>query len=117
MSRALSDAAGLWLCLFSLSTLYAQEVVPVGAGSYASVPPASAGKEAEEMLQRKFPLVGAASRPIPTNKLWTHLLNGKPEGTLWMYPWRVDPREAGLELFLPLKWSENGSEPVAESPL
>ncbi len=117
MFRTLAAAASLCLSFLSTAALNAQDVVPVGAGSYASFPPASAGKGAEEMLARKFPLVGSMSRPIPTNKLWTHLLNGKPEGTLWMYPWRVDPREAGLELFLPLKWNENGSDPVAESPL
>jgi hypothetical protein len=34
-----------------------------------------------------------------------------------MYPWRVDPRETGLELFFPSRWNSNGSDPVCESPL
>src|SRR5712691_8267485 len=114
---AFTRAAAVCFCVLHVSLVSAQEVVRVGAGSYASVPPANAGKAAEEMLKQSFPLVGSAPRPIPTNKHWTNLLKGKPEGTLWMYPWRVDPRETGLELFLPWRWNENGSDPVAESPL
>lgn len=102
---------------FALAEANAQDVVPVGSGSYASSPPANAGDGAAEMVKRTFPLLGSAARPIPTNKLWTSLLNGKPEGALWMYPWRIDPKETGLELFLPLRWNEAGSEPLAESPL
>jgi endoglucanase Acf2 len=95
----------------------AQDVVPVGKGSYAAQPPASAGKGAQEMAARKFPLVDPADRPIPTNKLWTALWEGKASGSLWMYPWRVDPKETGLELFLPVRWNANGSDPVCDGPL
>jgi endoglucanase Acf2 len=95
----------------------AQDVVPVGKGSYAAFPPANAGNGAREMVGRKFPLVDPADRPIPTNKLWTALLSGRASGSLWMYPWRVDPKETGLELFLPIRWNEKGSDPVADSPL
>jgi len=95
----------------------AQEAVPVGQGSYAAFPPAGAGEGARDMAGRQFPLVDPADRPIPTNKLWTALLNGKAAGSLWMYPWRVDPKETGLELFLPLRWNQNGSDPVCDSPL
>ena len=56
-------------------------------------------------------------RPIPTNKLWTHLLDGKAAGSLWMYPWRVDPRESGLELHFPIKWLASGSDPQCDAPL
>jgi endoglucanase Acf2 len=69
------------------------------------------------MAGRKFPLVDPADRAIPTNKLWTALLGGKASGSLWMYPWRVDPKETGLELFLPVRWNGNGSDPVCDSPL
>ena len=95
----------------------AQEPVRVGKGSYAASPPPAAGKPAAEMTARHFPLVGKADRPIPTNKLWTWLLNGKASGSLWMYPWRVDPKETGVNLFLPIKWNANGSDPVCDSPL
>jgi endoglucanase Acf2 len=89
----------------------------VGKGSYAALPPATAGNGAQEMVGRKFPLVDPTDRPIPTNKLWTALLSGKASGSLWMYPWRVDPKETGLELFLPICWNTSGSDPVCDSPL
>ena len=95
----------------------AQNPVPVGKGSYAEFPPPSAGAGAMDMVQRTFPLVEKTDRPIPTNKLWTSLLNGKAAGALWMYPWRVDPKETGLELFLPVQWNANGSDPVCDAPL
>lgn len=115
MLRRMSEL--LIVLLLQSPVAFGQDVVPVGAGSYASTPPANAGDGAADMMRRTFSLVGSAARPIPTNKLWTHLLNGKAEGSLWMYPWRVDPRETGLELFLPLRWNDTGSDPVAESPL
>jgi endoglucanase Acf2 len=95
----------------------AQDPVPVGKGSYAEFPPPAAGAGAAEMVGREFPVVRRDGRPIPTNKLWTWLLNGKASGSLWMYPWRVDPKEAGLELFFPIKWLESGSDPQCDAPL
>ena len=95
----------------------AQQPIAVGKGSYAEFPPAAAGKGAADIIARKFPLVHRDNRPIPTNKLWTHLLQGKAAGSLWMYPWRVDPRESGLELHLPLKWTPKGNDLVCDSPL
>jgi endoglucanase Acf2 len=104
------------LAVISAGTAAGQSPVPVGKGSYAEFPPPSAGAAAE-MCRRKFPLVKPDDRPIPTNKLWTALLNGKPAGSLWMYPWRVDPRESGLELHFPLKWMASGSDPLCDAPL
>jgi endoglucanase Acf2 len=101
----------------AVNTACGQRAVAVGKGSYAEFPPPAAGNAAAEMVQRKFPLVDPDDRPIPTNKLWTALLAGKAAGSLWMYPWRVDPRESGLELHLPLKWLGNGNDPLCEAPL
>ena len=95
----------------------AQQAVHVGKGSYAEFPPPSAGNAAAEMVRRTFPLVDRTDRPIPTNKLWTALLEGKAAGSLWMYPWRVDPRDSGLELHLPLQWNRAGSDPLCDAPL
>ena len=105
------------LCGLLTGTATAQQAVAVGKGSYAEFPPQSAGPAAAEMCNRKFPLVEPNDRPIPTNKLWTALLEGKPAGSLWMYPWRVDPRETGLELHFPLKWMASGSDPLCDAPL
>ena len=101
----------------AVGTAVGQRAVAVGKGSYAEFPPPSAGKGAAEMVERKFPLVERDDRPIPTNKLWTALLEGKAAGSLWMYPWRVDPRESGLELHLPLKWNPTGNDLICEAPL
>jgi endoglucanase Acf2 len=95
----------------------AQQPVAVGKGSYAEFPPAAAGKGAADMIARGFPLVESRDRPIPTNKLWTHLLEGKATGSLWMYPLRVDPRETGLELYLPLIWTTSGNDLACGGPL
>src|SRR5580700_2052380 len=81
------------ICAIAAGVVAAQQPVAVGKGSYAEFPPPSAGKAAAEMVRRTFPLVERGDRPIPTNKLWTALLEGKAAGSLWMYPWRVDPRE------------------------
>ena len=87
----------------------APEVIAVGKGSYASEPPADAGKDAVEMTGRTLPLVNpSADRAVPTNKYWTNLLNGKPKGELWTYPFRVDPKETGIELFFPKEWNAKG---------
>ncbi|CAM2798687.1 glycosyl hydrolase [Rariglobus hedericola] len=92
-----------------LALIAAPEIVSVGKGSYASEPPPDSGKDAAEMIRRSFPLVDPSlDRAIPTNKYWTHLLEGKPSGELWTYPLRVSPKETGLELFFPKEWNEKG---------
>ena len=115
MIRFCTFSAALILAL--PANLLAQKPVPVGKGSYAEFPPASAGSGPADMIRRKIPLVGNPDRPIPTNKLWTWLLGGKASGSLWMYPWRVDPKPTGIELFFPVKWQANGSDPLCDSPL
>ena len=50
-------------------------------------------------------------------ELQVKTLEGKAAGSLWMYPWRVDPRESGLELHLPLKWTPGGNDLVCDAPL
>jgi endoglucanase Acf2 len=102
---------------FSARPAVAQRPVSAGKGSYAEYPPPDAGRGALDMVQRKFALVDRTDRPIPTNKLWTALLEGKASGSLWMYPWRVDPRESGLELHFPIKWLSSGSDPMCDAPL
>ncbi len=117
MTRTTAVMCLLWVGILAASAR-GEEPIAVGKGSYADVPPPSAGKGAEEMLRRDFPIVGGpGKRPIPTNKHWTWLLNGKASGSLWLYPLRVDIKETGVELFLPLTWNANGSDPVCEAPL
>ena len=92
--------------------------VPVGGGSYASYPPAGASPNLQRMLTWHFPLVHPRNHPpIPTNKYWTDLLNGQPRGSLWSYPWRVDPKHTGLQLFFPQHSNADGTNMDCNRPL
>ena len=103
----------------------AQEVVPAGKGSYASSPPAEAGKGAMEMIGTKLSLVPGASptdRPVPTNQNWTYLLKGKLGAELWYYPWRVDTKDAGkkdagIDVYCPTDWGTKGNDPQCDHPV
>src|ERR1700735_793094 len=77
----------------------AQEAVPVGKGSYASAPPASADPKSRELQSQQLYLVHDDGRPIPTNKWWTQLVVSRFAKSLWSYPLRVDPSEKGLDIY------------------
>jgi endoglucanase Acf2 len=101
-----------------LSPTHAQEVVPVGKGSYASFPPPGiANGKAEQMNSRPLFLVNPDDRPIPTNKWWTQLIVSRFAKELWAYPLRVDPSEKGLAIYYPQTWKSEGNGPVCDLPL
>jgi len=92
--------------------------VPTGGGSYASYPPKGSSPNLGRMLSWHFPLVHPRNHPpIPTNKYWTDLLNGQPRGSLWSYPWRVDPKHTGLQLFFPQHSNADGTNMDCNRPL
>lgn len=110
-SAAIFRIFGLFLVMAVITPVATAipEVIAVGKGSYASEPPADAGKDAAEMAGFAPALVDpSVDRAIPTNKYWTNLLKGKPAGELWVYPFRVDPKETGIELFFPKEWNAKG---------
>ena len=109
--------AGLVLSLALIAPAFAQQVVPVGKGSYASAPPESADQKSRAMQTQPLNLVSDDGRPIPTNKWWTQLLVSKFARSLWSYPLRVDPSEKGLDLYFPIRWSPAGNDPACDFPL
>lgn len=87
----------------------AQSVVPVGAGSYASYPPASEGVDAFVNTQTIYTSPGE-SRPIPTNDWWTDLLISQYSGALWAYPLMVDTESFGFNLHYPKEFNAGGND-------
>ncbi len=85
----------------------AQAPVPVGRGSYASVPPASEGEGPQRMLTQEVFAV-SRDRPIPTNDWWTDLLISAYCGDLWAYPFVVSSDAQGVHIGYPREWKSDG---------
>lgn len=109
--RPFSVAAIVELMLTTLPCI-AQEAIPVGRGSYASFASPEAKVESEPLF-----LVKQDDRPLPSNKWWTQLLVSRFGGSLWSYPFRVDPGEKGVDIFFPISWAPAGNDPACEFPL
>jgi endoglucanase Acf2 len=100
------------LCL-STWQLHAQTPVPIGAGSYASFPPAS---ELTDSALRAFvytaPIYVAENKKnkaIPTNDWWTDLIVSKYAGMLWAYPLSADPEDFGTKVYFANSFVADGS--------
>lgn len=100
------------LCI-STWHLHAQTSVPVGAGSYASFPPAS---ELTDSALRAFvytaPIYVAdnkKNKAIPTNDWWTDLIVSKYAGMLWAYPLSADPEDFGTKVYFANSFVADGS--------
>ena len=116
----LRPVPSLLICLTLATTLArAQEQVPVkvGAGSYASSPPPGAPDGLGKIETQSLFLVNHDDRPLPTNKWWTQLLVSKYAKSLWAAPLKVDAGEKGLEIFFPIKWRPDGTDPETDAPL
>lgn len=109
-------AIGVFLLLITLSCA-AQNVVPVGKGSYASSPPSSTGDKLRAFETKELFLVKETDQPIPTNKWWTQLVVSRFARSLWSYPLRVDTSEKGLDVFFPIRWQSDGQDPLCDFPL
>lgn len=104
--------------------LAAQTPVPVGAGSYASFPPASEnqddgnndGKGDLYQFVYDHPIYVASNKrtsPIPTNDWWTDLImNGKAAGILPVYPLIIDPEDYGFRTYFPTGFNATGTDMV-----
>lgn len=91
------------------------EVVPVGKGSYASLPP-NPSKETKAVLERPLYTLDE-KRALPTNGWWTNLLVDKWSGQLWAFPHQIRANENGIEFFYPVKWNDEGRDPISNYPL
>ena len=97
-------------------TLCAQVAVPVGAGSYASFPPAAEGTGVADMLTRTI-YVPDLNRPIPTNDWWTDLVVSQYAGTMWAYPLAVSANSTGVNVYYPTAFNAGGTAMGTDSPL
>lgn len=98
------------LSLFLLfgSMANAQTVVPAGAGSYASAPPASLGAAVTTFANMDLNVPVGNTRPIPTNDWWSNILMPKTPnnfaGNLHAYPVTIVPQNYGCDLIFPINW-------------
>lgn len=94
-------------------------VIPVGSGSYASIPPASEGPGAVfEALQRDFYVVDEViNYPIPTNDWWTDLLISQYAGNMWAYPVVLSADAQGANFFYPTAFDGGGNGMVLDNPV
>ncbi len=106
--------------------LAAQEIVPCGAGSYASYTPwakartvdgSRKGDQSRFMQNRPLYLVRKSGEPIPTNDWWTDALVERWTGNLWSYPALVRASAQGVSVAFPSYWIDDGTEMKARSRL
>ncbi|MCB9850015.1 MAG: Ig-like domain-containing protein [Phycisphaerales bacterium] len=107
------------LAILAASTVvYADpEVVPVGAGSYATYPIEEEGDGPVTMLNKTIYVTESAPFPIPTNDWWTDLLVSQYAGAMWAYPLTVQANAEGLQIYHPTQFSADGSQMMLQSPL
>ena len=118
--RNLLTATALTVAVF----VQAQQVVPVGRGSYASYTPLAncrstrhtvewgnyKGDQSDWMRRRQLYVDERAGQPIPTNDWWTNLITEPYSGHLWSYPQMVQASESGIGVQRPSYWIDNGTE-------
>jgi len=101
-----SKLARLFGCLvFALAMsgreVLAQAVIPAGAGSYASFPPASAGATAQTTSTQALYVASSNVLPVPSNKWWTDAVIHQYAGNLWASPMAVSANAQGIDIFMP----------------
>jgi endoglucanase Acf2 len=89
---------------------FAQAIIPVGAGSYASYPPSQANAGSLPTTPPAY-LVATNGRPIPSNKWWTDLIEHQYAGNMWAQPLTVSADSQGLNVYNPINWVPSGSNP------
>jgi endoglucanase Acf2 len=101
----------LFLARFS----FAQSVVPVGSGSYATEPSSDEGQAVTDFANLSLNVPAGNAKPIPTNDWWTDILFSQFAGNLWAYPIVIDPEAYGCKFYSLSRWS--GRNPVLEYPV
>lgn len=118
--RNLLTATALTVAVF----VQAQQLVPVGRGSYASYTPLAncrstrhavewgnyKGDQSDWMQRRTLYINERDNQPIPTNDWWTNLITEPYSGHLWSYPQMVQAQEGGIDVQRPSYWIDNGTE-------
>lgn len=119
MKRAVASGCALFVGLIA-----AQEIVPCGAGSYASYTPwvkartvdqSRKGDQSRFMQNRPLFMTSRPGEPIPTNDWWTDALVERWTGNLWSYPALVRASDQGVCVAFPSYWIDDGTEMKARS--
>ena len=90
----------LFLVVLGSVMVSAQTAIPIGAGSYTSFPPASAGGTAIATANQSLYVV-SNNVPIPSNKWWTDLVINQYAGNLWASPLAVSANAQGINISRP----------------
>ncbi len=108
------------------SGLNAQQIVPFGAGSYASAPPKHEDLNGEGvdvntvsafLNKGLFIDASKAGEAVPTNDWWTDLIFSRYSGNMWAYPLTVSTNAQGLDVYLPIEFAPDGREMLTEFPI
>ena len=120
MTKEMTKHATAAAVAFAFCGLFAQEIVPCGAGSYASYTPWAKARTADgkrrgdqSRFMQNRPVYMTARRkgePIPTNDWWTDALVSRWTGKLWSYPAKVRIGQDGVRVANPSRWIDNGTE-------
>ncbi|MBP5318969.1 MAG: discoidin domain-containing protein [Paludibacteraceae bacterium] len=113
----------LWVALAFSAMATAQDVIPLGKGSYAAYAPYSesattdhGGCHAYYMEHRPVYLTeNAKGKPIPSNDWWTDLLVSQYSGELWAYPQKACAMSTGIRIEFPTYWNNTGNEVHSKS--
>lgn len=119
--------------LLAINLTHAQNIVPLGKGSYSYTPPAySAGRydlfpwpdergegdKAYSMVyNREIYVVEDNEKPIPTNDWLTSIFKNQYSGELWAYPLLIDAESYGLHIEYPHTWNSTGRHMTSNSEL
>src|ERR1035437_4956107 len=102
--------AGALAVAIAAASAFAQTVIPVGAGSYASYPPPQANAGSLPTQAPAY-LVSSNGAPIPSNKWWTDLIQHQYAGNMWAQPLTVSADAQGINICNPINWVPSGSNP------
>jgi len=104
--------------LLVCNTLFSQNPVSVGAGSYAEYPPTAVWDEDgyfaknyrwfHDNWSALYLHNNVRNRPLPTNKWWTNYVFSQYGGDAWAYPHAVSASNEGIQIKIPSGFQGGG---------
>jgi endoglucanase Acf2 len=108
---AIALSVPLFIC-----SLYGQQSVSVGSGSYASYVPAHEG--VDDFINRELYIhPSKAEVPVPTNDWWTDLIFSQYSGNMWAYPLTVSAQADGVDVYFPKEYNQSGNGMITDYPV
>jgi endoglucanase Acf2 len=101
---------GMLATVWAAAAVPAQNVISVGAGSYASYPPSQANAGSLPTTAPTY-LATNSGTPVPSNKWWTDLIEHQYAGNMWAQPLTVSADAQGINIYNPVNWVPSGSTP------